>query len=271
MPSSRVLLACAASALVACNGATFTVGTDGATLDLPSGAALDIPPGALSEDVEITATLLDVDADGWTPIPAFGGTPRVALALEPHGLQFDAPVTLSFPHGGAADGLAVLRTDDESDPDWASAGVVSQDASTASVQITGFSGYALVEVRDGSCPCFDPADVVFFRDHGVSKAWAPTKVGTADRFYVYYWEPGGVNSAIMEGWTSLGYCQASAVGDQGGQPPPGTAEEWFPGLDVVGTPIGDGVHRSGLPPAEAAACTAMLQTIFDGTPGSPSP
>jgi hypothetical protein len=128
----------------------MTVGPDGGQIDLGGGATLDIPAGALTEDVEITATVI-TDLEGWADAPTFTDGVRFALSLEPHGLTFAEPATLTLPHGGWDDRLAVMRTDDDDDDtSWEVVPGMAEAGADAVVQISGFSGYALVTVADGS-------------------------------------------------------------------------------------------------------------------------
>lgn len=148
--------------LSACEGAVLStvVGPEGLDVAFPGGGRLEIPPGALAEEVDIGVELItDVAAAGWRPLMDGFGDPGFAVALTPHGLRFTEPVRLSLPAPEHVDGLVVLRASDPYSPSWVSAGRVTWEDGVASVEIRGFSGYAVTTVEDGACPCFDAADV----------------------------------------------------------------------------------------------------------------
>jgi hypothetical protein len=138
---------------------TFTIPAEGIELELPGGAGLAIPAGAVNEDVEITATLItDLAGSGYSAAPGYTSRVPFALALEPHGLQFNQPATLTLPDLDGGAWPVVLRSDDEADTTWESAGVVESGDGAVSLSIGGFSGYALSYVADVACPCFDASD-----------------------------------------------------------------------------------------------------------------
>jgi hypothetical protein len=97
---------------------------------------------------------------------------RLALALEPHGLQFATPAILSMPHDGTSDSLVILRAGDPAASAWAPIGRVDRTDETASVEIDGFSGQALSAIPDGACPCMDGRHV------RAARVWADDNGGT---------------------------------------------------------------------------------------------
>ena len=84
---------------------TVTVGQEGADVEGPSGVELSIPPGALDEDVEIT---ISVPSSGFEVLPAVADS--VVFAFEPHGLQFNIPVTISIPHTSLPEEIAMYTS-----------------------------------------------------------------------------------------------------------------------------------------------------------------
>lgn len=82
---------------------TSTIGAAGGTVEHPEGAAVTVPAGALTADEAITITSLAEDPPGvreWSS-PLF--------RLEPDGLVFAAPVTLSIGFTGHPDRPVVFR------------------------------------------------------------------------------------------------------------------------------------------------------------------
>lgn len=80
-------------------GSTATVLVDaesGGTITLDDGTSLVVPPGALAEDTEITVT--SAGADALTPEGMLAG-----VILQPDGLEFSAPATLTIPWAGVVD------------------------------------------------------------------------------------------------------------------------------------------------------------------------
>ncbi len=76
--------------------ASRTIGPEGGIIETGNGAKLDVPPGALTEEVTITLSSFtnnSVLPDAWCPIPGMGG----AVRLEPAGLEFAKPATLTVP------------------------------------------------------------------------------------------------------------------------------------------------------------------------------
>jgi len=261
-------------ALLACNTTTrATIGTDGGDLELPGGGTLSIPPGALSEDVDIEATLItDLDDSGWESLPGFATNTRVAYALTPHGLTFDEPASLSLPHDGWEDGLVVLRADDEWDTEWQAVPGVSQDGGMAVVELTGFSAYTLTVVEDGACPCFDATDVVTYRRVAAEQGWElreyrddsifvrsatqMAQAGTQDR---------AILRARLDRWQGngkYGTCDATVVGT--------FWDTVFPNLDPMVRSAANRTTllRYPLGRPEYAACEALITASMDDDLGA---
>lgn len=73
-----------------------SIGPEGGAIEDSNGARIEIPPGALDEQQTIKLTAVmnnDELPEGVAPLPCFRG----ALQLEPDGLSFDAPVTITVP------------------------------------------------------------------------------------------------------------------------------------------------------------------------------
>ncbi len=215
----------------------LVVGAEGGEIELGEGATLEIPAGALAEDVEITATVI-TDLEGWAEAPSFTDGVRFAVSLEPHGLSFAEPATLRLPHGGWDDRLAVMRTDDPTDSTWEVVAGMEEQGDDASVLIDGFSGYALVTVKDGSCPCFDASDVVQFNRHGKALGW-PSRLRSsgggsyADHAFYYDYRVARLTQR-------LGRCDARTVHSLGGT----EASELFDAFLPELTPDYEGAHSS---------------------------
>ena len=107
-------------------GGTKTVGAAGGTLRVPGGGVeVTIPPAALATDAEITIA----PDDGATPPDHLEGTKPLgrAWSLEPHGLRFAFPVTLSVDYSSVLG--QVSSSDDIGVVHWSPGSVV--DIATA--------------------------------------------------------------------------------------------------------------------------------------------
>lgn len=107
------------------------VGSDGGSIELSDGAGVDIPPGALDEPTTITVS---VTVGGFAPLPAVASG-RV-YAFEPHGQTFLLPVTVTIPHQGQPEEMALFTS--SLGGDWAK---ISSDkgATALSAAVTHFS------------------------------------------------------------------------------------------------------------------------------------
>jgi hypothetical protein len=284
-------------ALVGCTGAADTdvappsdetpvesveIGPDGGSIELDDGTMLEIPAGALSEDVAITATVVeDLEADGYPAAPDFEDSPRYSIVLAPHGLTFDEPVTLRLPHGGTSDGLALFKVDDDSDDTWELVTGLTQDDTYASVEIASFSGYTLVHVPDGSCPCFDPADAAHYATFGAASGWNgrvqvgnyPTAPPHTQRsvFLDYASSSGSAITALEAQFntpSTHSFCRARVEDWQGGTADV-LAADWFPGLAMSGGPSGQEVYQANLTDAQVNACLTILASASTSTLGGP--
>jgi hypothetical protein len=119
------------------------IGNDGGTVK-GDKASVDVPEGALSDATKIGVAASDVDVappEGYTLV----GTP---IAFTPHGLSFEAPVTLTLPYSSSSDMLAVLRLEDEQDTTWdVVKGGTFADGS-ATVDVSTFSIYAVAAASE---------------------------------------------------------------------------------------------------------------------------
>ena len=135
MPSFVSRLALGSSllwlALTACSSETgltslsFHADPDGGRLE-SDGLVMEIPAGALSEDVTITATPIDLAPSG---LVTFSST----WTFEPDGLQFLAPVAVRMAHDDTTSELSVWWTNERGgfapiatslEPGWAVASIV---------------------------------------------------------------------------------------------------------------------------------------------------
>src|SRR6056297_4344157 len=76
--------------------ASRTIGPEGGVIETKNGAKIDIPTGALTDEVSITLSSFTNNSmlpSAWCPMPGMGG----AVRLEPEGLVFDKPVTITVP------------------------------------------------------------------------------------------------------------------------------------------------------------------------------
>ncbi|MCH2109653.1 MAG: hypothetical protein MK135_10000, partial [Polyangiaceae bacterium] len=124
---------------------------DGGTIEITS-AGLEIPAGALPADIEVTVS--DVTDEELSELPeTSGGEESIAVPVkfEPHGLQFDVPVTITLnfePPAGATAQLVVMKLDDEQDTTWEVVpGATFQDG-VASFETTSFSFYGVFEAPE---------------------------------------------------------------------------------------------------------------------------
>ena len=263
---------------------TATVGAEGTTLELPGGARLVIPAGALSEDTEVTASIVtNLQGAGWRGLPEFAlDDPQFAIALEPHGLTFAQPATLTLPLVDGIENLIVLRASTPEDADWTGVGPVTAGATSVSLPIAGFSGYALGGVENGACPCWDAGDLVGFLedarseeltvetritgetyDHNSMSA-GPGDVFVSGKFGVCWVEPavfspGGVvnQEFVEEGSPGIGACHALLAAAAEGQL--AAASEFT----ATGVPTDESV-QIGL---EGSPRTVQLTDVAGNVPG----
>lgn len=167
----RLFIPLALSALIACNSdppandrdggggqggdaseATLSakkmIGTEGGSIAI-DGASLDFPPGALTRDQEISVSRLD-EADV-APLPAGAAFASPPVAFEPHGLAFEAPVTVNLDYSGGVDKrFVVAKLDDEKDKTWEEGAEAKFKDGRATFTINGFSIWAVVDDPDGA-------------------------------------------------------------------------------------------------------------------------
>ncbi len=109
------------------------IGETGGIVEGPRGTRAEIPPGALREPVTISISVVET---GFSALPATAQGD--VFAFEPHGLSFDLPVTLTLPHSGQPEELAVYTSDPEAD--WSVLrGAVDYGAQAVTVQVEHFS------------------------------------------------------------------------------------------------------------------------------------
>lgn len=135
------------------------IGPEGGRLEV-DGAMLEIPPGALDETVELSMAVIEPDYDD--PIAS------VAVELEPHGLQFAVPATLSLTvTGEAPDAPYVMRGEAAEGPFDPIASEADDDTVTA--ELSGFSVYF---IGDGLLHRFNPQ----FESDGVGFSSIPVDI-----------------------------------------------------------------------------------------------
>lgn len=278
-PSARTLPLAAILLLGGCDSAlsiTQTVGPDGARFELAGGVVLDIPAGALDSEVELTAELItDLAEGGYEGLPDFvTGSPQVAIALTPHGTAFNIPATLTLPAPEEISDILIVRAGDESDSDWTSMGPVSFADGSATLEIDGFSAYALVKA--GSCPCFDGDDVRAFHERGayetsvqgaeafwqdsgdMTTAQYSVKIGTTVPFLAslraQYREPGG--------GAATGSCSAGKNGIDGA-----LGSKWSDWFDFEVSPNSQNLRYASVDRRGFETCRALLRVGERGAAG----
>jgi hypothetical protein len=110
----------------------------GGTVTL-GGITVDVPPGAVATATEIT--IRRIDPDTVESLPSGFGAVGPTVALLPHGLTFDVPVTVTLEAGPApAESVrSVLRLNDEDDTSWETLGNVTFATTSATFETTTFS------------------------------------------------------------------------------------------------------------------------------------
>jgi len=125
------------------------VGPDGGTIEDPAGTTLDIPAGALESPTSITVTTFDQASDFGAAFgfPAPTGV-LCGVRLEPDGLEFAEPVSLSLPTPEYLEpGEYSLCFWNEDDEVWEYAAVATVAVSgTAEAEITHFCSYAAFDL-----------------------------------------------------------------------------------------------------------------------------
>ena len=114
--------------------------------------SIEVPAGAVTKATTISAR--QVELADVAPLPNGWAAVGPAIALRPHGLGFQKPVTITLAHSGAS-AVSVLRLDDEADTSWASVNDVQAGATTVSFESSTFS--VLVPVSQRSCERVSPA------------------------------------------------------------------------------------------------------------------
>lgn len=108
-----------------------TIGTEGGMVSGPNGTRVTIPEGALDEDVEVS---ISVASNGFSQLPALAN--GAIYAFEPHGQQFNEPVTIRIPHTGNPAELALYTS--EPGDDWTKLHA-ELDTSFATIEVSHFS------------------------------------------------------------------------------------------------------------------------------------
>ena len=220
---TSLLAACSSDTASQLISTVKTIGAAGGNLELPGGLGLSIPAGALSGDVGIGADIVsDLASAGLEALPDYlDGTPAISVSLTPHGTTFDKPVTLTLPLPAelAADpgNLVAMRLASPDATEWEPVGPIRFADGKATLEITGFSVYTLVQA--GTCPCWNGSNLRSFYAYGENlvqtAAWRRTLArhqddGTMmpglsiDHLQVNYYPPGsngtqGQLSAFSDG------------------------------------------------------------------------
>jgi hypothetical protein len=122
-----------------------SIGPAGGEVEDDEGAKVVIPSGALSDTYEISVfSYTDNESlpDGWAPIPEMCG----AIELEPEGLTFNIPVTITVPvpeqlDAGSKFPLLYWNDDTQVWEQTDFVATVADDGMSYSADITHFSGY----------------------------------------------------------------------------------------------------------------------------------
>lgn len=124
------------------------IGPDGGSIAIDA-ASLDFPPGALSSDQEISVSELS-EADV-APLPAGAAFASPPVAFEPHGLDFEAPVSVNLIFGGGVGKrFVVAKLDDREDETWEKGADAEFQDGKATFTINGFSIWAVVDDVEGA-------------------------------------------------------------------------------------------------------------------------
>ena len=144
-------------------GSTVVVGPGGGSIQLADGTRLDIPAGALNSPVQITVT--PIPAPPGAVLPPTGVFVGRVYSFEPHGLQFNQPVRMTFPYDPAllpagyeegavsiyrlsASGRFSMVGSIGGDPESESSGQsIDPVTHTVSIMNTSFSDYGAVAVN----------------------------------------------------------------------------------------------------------------------------
>jgi hypothetical protein len=121
------------------DGGSISIGPAGGHLVFANGVILDVPAGALSQTVTVSVTLL-------TALPGFTGDPAfiAAVQLEPEGITFASPATLTIPLPAgtstaplgayAMDDVTAFSNGDAGEPPTEAADAGADDADDAGTQ-----------------------------------------------------------------------------------------------------------------------------------------
>jgi hypothetical protein len=168
------------------------IGIEGGVLKDSNGARIEIPPGALDDTQTITFTAFMSNSelpDSVAPIPCFRG----ALQLEPDGLTFSVPVTITVPVNTAMNpGEAFpLFYWNETTQMWDQTdfvATVADDGMSFSAEVTHFSTYGggAVEnlVSDGDADAFKNDFTDWFQKDNNATKIGDRKVKNNDCFKV---------------------------------------------------------------------------------------
>ncbi|HAO20467.1 MAG TPA: hypothetical protein DCQ37_08360, partial [Desulfobacteraceae bacterium] len=182
---------------------SMSAGPAGASLSLPNGIKLEIPEGALSKDVIITMSPL-------TQFPADKTLIGMPFKLEPNGLAFNIPATLTIPYvqsvldaiGIQPDKIAITTVMDN---EWAAkhTTVDTTAAGSLSTLISHFSDYSTQDdypskplsekstrlIQSGEIASFLPKASSFFGDIRDDSSGSYADLSTINSRFGYDNEP----------------------------------------------------------------------------------
>jgi hypothetical protein len=123
---------------------TQTIDSSGGTVELPGGTArVVIPLDALGAAREIGVA--EVPSADIASLPGESAAVSSFVALTPHGITFERPVTITLRYTSDATSLVVMRLDDEADTTWESVPGATFSSGTASFETMRFSIVVVTE------------------------------------------------------------------------------------------------------------------------------
>ncbi len=128
--------------LAGCPASDFVLEFEGVVLTIPDGA---LPEGTALGDLNVA-----VEAELPVPLPDNRSLLSEVYAFTPHGLAFEAPITVDMVYTEAFDGEPeVFRLGDDMDDGWAAVADASFADSVATFTTSGFSWYAVTRLPAG--------------------------------------------------------------------------------------------------------------------------
>ncbi len=187
--------------------------------------------------------------------PSFVGdsAEEAVLVLEPHGLRFAEPVTVTMTLAPALaadpDNIVLLRLDDEADTTWEPVGPFTIAGDQLSFETSTFSVILAAQIAAGACPCWTGADLAAF----IAAVNANGDTPTAGRGYGGWMMASDPPSRApahmlaMAGWG--GWCKW--------QGPVARWSEYYPSVPAPSGATGTTATQVRLPLAALPACNAL--------------